>query len=45
MEFGATLAPLLGILVSAARSFREWMRTAEFDTAYEVGYTPEPTSP
>ena len=45
MKFRATVAPLLGIPVSAARSFREWMRTAEFDTAYEVGYTPEPTSP
>ena len=29
MEFGATFAPLLGAPVSATRSFRDWMGTAE----------------
>ncbi len=29
MEFGATLAPLLGPPVSATHSFRDWMATAE----------------
>jgi hypothetical protein len=29
MEFGAIFAPLVGPSVGAARSFRDWMATAE----------------